>query len=219
MMQTGIDVLAFLRQPGLEELASCFQARSYPKKSMIFSPNHAEDLIFIVESGRARLFLAYEDKEFALAILERGDVYSTHTRAQVSALEDTTLLCARTSQVRRHMLTLPEFTGTMVRVLGEVLKHSISIIDDLAFRDVQTRLVRFLRFVATQSGEAQPGGGTLVRLGLTTEQLASLLGATRQTLSTMLNALERDGRVELRGRGVIFIPDLDALTSKVDRQG
>lgn len=219
MMQTGIDVLAFLRQPGLEELASCFQLRSYPKKSLIFSPNHAEDLIFIVASGRARLFLAYEDKEFALAILERGDVYSTHTRAQVSALEDTTLLCARTSQVRRHMLTLPEFTGTMVRVLGEVLKHSISIIDDLAFRDVQTRLVRFLRFVATQSGEAQPGGGTLVRLGLTTEQLASLLGATRQTLSTMLNALERDDRVELRGRGVIFIPDLDALTSRVDRQG
>lgn len=211
MMQTGMNILSLLKQPGLEELAQCFQQRSYPKKSHIFAPGHGEDLIFVVAAGRARLFLAYEDKEFALAILERGDVYSTHTRAHVSALEETTLLCARTSQVRRHMLTMPEFTATMVRVLGEVLKHSISIIDDLAFRDVQTRLVRFLRFVAAQSGVAQPGGGVLVNLGLTTEQLASLLGATRQTLSTMLNALEREGRVELRGRGRIFIPNLEAL--------
>lgn len=211
MMHTGTDILALLKQPGLEGLAQCFQARSFLKKAEIFPPNHDEDLIFIVAKGRARLFLAYEDKEFALAILERGDVYSTHTRAHVSALEDTTLLCAPTAQVRRHMLTLPEFTGTMVRVLGEVLRHSISIIDDLAFRDVQTRLVRFLRFVAVQSGQLQPGGGVLVDLGLTTEQLASLLGTTRQTLSTMLNMLERCGRFELRGRGRFFIPDLEAL--------
>lgn len=211
MMQTGIDILSTLKKPGLEDLASCFQTRSYARKSQIFLPMHREDLIFIVATGRARLFLAYEDKEFTLALLERGDVYSTHTRAFVSALEDTTLLCAETSQVRRHMLALPEFTGAMVRVLGEVLKHSISIIDDLAFRDVQTRLVRFLRFVAGQSGETQPGGGVLLSLGLTTEQFASLLGTTRQTLSTMLNLLERDGRIELRKRGTVFIPSLDAL--------
>jgi CRP/FNR family transcriptional regulator, carbon monoxide oxidation system transcription regulator len=211
MMHTGIDILSTLKQPGLEELSGCFQTRSFARKTQIFLPQHGEDLIFIVASGRARLYLAYEDKEFTLAILERGDVYSTHTRALVSALEDTTLLCAETAQVRRHMLAVPEFTGAVVRVLGEVLKHSISIIDDLAFRDVQTRLVRFLRFVASQSGEPQPGGGVLVNLGLTTEQLASLLGTTRQTLSTMLNALEREGRMELRGRGSIFIRDMTAL--------
>jgi CRP-like cAMP-binding protein len=108
------------------------------------------------------------------------------------------------------MLRIPEFTGTMVRVLAELLKHSISIIDDLAFRDVQTRLVRFLRFMASQGG-ATESGGAVINLGLTIEQFASLLGTTRQTLSTMLNALEREQRIELRGRGTIFIPDLETL--------
>ncbi|MBI5519327.1 MAG: Crp/Fnr family transcriptional regulator [Desulfovibrio sp.] len=211
MMHTGIDILSTLRQPGLEKLADCFQTRSFAKKALIFQPQHEEDLIFIVAKGRARLYLEYEDKEFSLAILERGDVYSTHTRAFVSALEDTQLLCAATSQVRRYMLVLPEFTGAMVSVLGEVLKHSISIIDDLAFHDVQTRLMRFLRFVATRSGEAQPGGGVLVNTGLTNEQFASLLGTTRQTVSTMLNMLEREGLVELQGRGAIFVPSVEAL--------
>ncbi len=210
MMLTDIDILTELKRPGLEEVSRCFQLRSYAKKTHIFMPNEERDLIFIVNSGRVRISLAYEDKEFTLAILERGDVYSTHTRTYISALEDTSLLCAETSLVRRHMLRIPEFTGTMVRVLGKMLRHSIGIIDDLAFRDVQTRLVRFLRFVASQSGVAE-SGGTVISLGLTTEQFASLLGTTRQTLSTMLNALERDERLELRGRGTIFIPDLAAL--------
>ncbi|MDO9631029.1 MAG: Crp/Fnr family transcriptional regulator [Humidesulfovibrio sp.] len=210
MIHTSIDILAELNKPGLEELSKCFQLRSFAKKTLIFLPNQEQDLIFIVASGRTRIYLGYEDKEFTLAILERGDVYSTHTRAYVSALEETTLLCAETARVRRHMLNIPEFTGTMVRILSELLKHSISIIDDLAFRDVQMRLVRFLRFVASQSGVAE-SGGTAVNLGLTTEQLASLIGTTRQTLSTMLNTLEREERIQLRGRGAIFIPDMAAL--------
>jgi len=210
MIHTRIDILAELQKPGLEELAKSFQARTYARKTQIFLPNHEQDLIFIVSSGRTRIYLAYEDKEFTLAILERGDVYSTHTRAYVYALEETTLLCAPTSQVRKHMLRIPEFTGTMVRVLSELLKHSISIIDDLAFRDVQSRIVRFMRFVSKQSGVPE-AGGVLLNLGLTTEEFASLVGTTRQTLSTMLNSLERDGLIELRGRGAIFIPDAAAL--------
>ena len=47
--------------------------------------------------------------------------------------------------------------------------------------------------------------------GLTTEHLANLLGTTRQTLSTILNALAKDGLLELRGRGLIHVPDPDAL--------
>ncbi len=55
------------------------------------------------------------------------------------------------------------------------------------------------------------GPGVLLDLGLTTEHLASLLGTTRQTLSSMLNALARGGVIELRRRGTIFIPDSEAL--------
>jgi hypothetical protein len=76
---------------------------------------------------------------------------------------------------------------------------------------MQTGLVRFLRFVASQSGETKPGGGVLLNLGLPTKQFASLLCTTRQTLSTMLNILERERRVELRKRGSIFIPSLGLL--------
>lgn len=209
MMHARIDILSELGKPHFQEIAKSFQTKSYPRKTLMFLPKGEEDAVFIITKGRARIYLAYEDKEFTLAILERGDVYSTHTRAFVSALEDTEVLLAATPNISRQFLRTPEFTGTMVRVLAELLSHSIGIIDNLAFLDVENRLRSFLRFEASRS--QSQGQGVLLDLGLTTEHLASLLGTTRQTLSTMLNSLAREGVIELKRRGAIFIPDPAAL--------
>lgn len=222
MLRGDIDFLRELQKPGFETLARAFLPRSYPANSLIFGPREERDLVFIVTRGRARVYLAYEDKEFTLALLERGDVYSTHTRAYVAALKDTTIMSAETAHIRRQLLRIPEFTGTMVRVLGDVLSHSINIIDNLAFLDVKRRLKSFLQYECERAEEKagqgcqvpsaqQPETGVLLELELTTEHLATLLGTTRQTLSTILNALAKEGLVELRGRGRIYIPDPGAL--------
>lgn len=211
MMHSDVDFINELAKPGFEELARSFVPRSFPKKGLMFEPRDKRDAVFIITKGRARVYLAYEDKEFTLVILERGDVYSTHTRAYVAALEETSILSSETSHIRRQLLRMPEFTGTMVRVLGEVLKHSISIIDNLAFLDVEKRLRSFLSFECARTGAPQPEGGVLLDLGLSTEQLASLLGTTRQTLSTILNTLARQELLEVRGRGTIFVPDPASL--------
>lgn len=222
MMRGDIDFLRELHKPGFEELARAFQPRSFPAKSLMFTPREERDAVFIITRGRARVYLAYEDKEFTLAILERGDVFSTHTRAFVASLKETTIMSAETAHIRRQLLRIPEFTGTMVRVLGDVLSHSITIIDNLAFLDVEKRLKSFLRYecdrACARAGQGcqapsstQPERGVLLDLGLTTEHLASLLGTTRQTLSTILNALAKQGLLELRGRGLIHVPDPEAL--------
>lgn len=222
MLRGDIDFLRELQKPGFEALAKAFLPRSYPAKSLIFVPREERNLVFIVTRGRARVYLAYEDKEFTLALLERGDVYSTHTRAYVAALKDTTIMSAETAHISRQLLRIPEFTGTMVRVLGDVLSHSINIIDNLAFLDVERRLRCFLLYEceraeskADQGCQApsmqRPETGVLLELELTIEHLATLLGTTRQTLSTILNALAKEGLVELRGRGRIYVPEPTAL--------
>ncbi|OQX09244.1 MAG: hypothetical protein BWK76_22555 [Desulfobulbaceae bacterium A2] len=218
MMHSDIDLLRELGRPGWEDLARAFQTRIFARKAPMFGPKETHDAVFIVTGGRARVYLAYDDKEFTLVILERGDVYSTHTRAYVAALEETSILISETVQIRKQLLRIPEFTGTMVRVLGEVLRHSLGIIDNLAFRDVENRLRCFLQFECSRTGVAQPDGGVLLDLGLTTEHLASMMGTTRQTLSTIMNGLARGHILEMRGRGTLFIPDPTALTGEAGQQ-
>ena len=88
MKFTGVNLLDELERPELADLRAVFRKRSFAGGGVIFRPDEDEDLVFVVASGRVRVYLAYEDKEFTLAILNPGDPYSTHSGCYVQALED-----------------------------------------------------------------------------------------------------------------------------------
>lgn len=201
------NLLAELDQPENRPILEKFSSRSFAKSSFIYMPGHDEDLVFIVKKGRVRIFLAFEDKEFSLAILEPGDVYSTHTRANVFALEETELLTMPTGRFHGLMATHPLFSRTILSVLGELLKQSFSIIDSLVFKDVTQRLVDFFAYEAQANGISGPHG-IMIRLDLTMEQLAAVVGSSRQTVSTIINQLLRSGALEKTGRSTYLIPNL-----------
>jgi len=217
MRLTETTLLQDLESPEMEPIRKTFSARSFTRGSIVFHPRQ-DNQIFIVTKGRARVYLAYRDKEFTMAVLDAGDVYSTHTRAFVQALEDVDILVASVSEVRKYLASMPSFNSAVIHVLGDVLSHAFSVIDTLAFKDVRNRLVEFLAYEARRTprcrecrhcGQCEDGG--MVSLGLNTEQLASIIGSSRQTVSSLLNALAKEGAVQLKGRGVICIPDIAQL--------
>lgn len=210
MKFTGVNLLDELAKDELADLRDIFHKKSFAKDGVIYAPDETEDLVFIIKSGRVRVYLAYEDKEFTLAILGPGDLYATHAGCYIQAFDDATLLVANVHSVKAVMDRVPMFTRTMVRVLGNILHNSFSIIGGLAFKDIYARLKDYILSEAKESGTPEDGG-ILLALNLTTEQLAQLMGATRQTVSTLLNDMVRAGLMEKRGRGKYFIPDMDAL--------
>ena len=213
MRLTDTDLLAELAKPEYAAIRDAFVSRTYTRGRQVFSPHEPQNSLFIVIRGRARVYLAYRDKEFTMAILDAGDVYTTHTRAYVEALDDLELLVADTGLVRRHLAVMPSLATAMVKVLGELLTHAFGVIDGLAFHDVRKRLLNLLLYEAERAGgQADTRTNTpSIDHGLSVEQLATIVGSTRQTVSSLLNALERDGIIELRGKGIIRIPDLDRL--------
>jgi len=215
MKFSGINLLDELQRPELEDLRQNFRERRVRKGSIVFRPDEEEDLVFIISSGRVRIYLGYEDKEFTLGILNPGDLYSTHADCYVQALEDTVLLTTDVNSVKNCMAQIPLFNRTMVRVLGHILKNSFSVIDGLVFRDINTRLVDFLLKEA-EDGTAHDDGAIEIETGLTVEQLSQLLGATRQTVSTLINNLVRDGLIEKIGRSKWLLPDPEGLRARVE---
>ena len=168
-------------------------------------------MVFILETGRVRIYRAWEDKEFDLGILGPGDLFSSHTGTFVQALDDTQILVTDVKTFRSRMLDHPEVAIAMVRVLGDILKTSFDLIDGLAFKDVNSRLVSFLLGQGLRHGRPVSGGGIEVTTGLSVEQISRLVGASRQTVSTLLNDLIREGLLERSGMGRYRIPDPERL--------
>jgi len=210
MKLTSLDLIEVLEAPGHEDILKAFNTRKFRKGELLSTPDDDINHVFIVKEGRARVFLTSPSREFMLTILSPGDIYSTHTRATCEALEDGVMFVCPVKMFREIAVRHSEFTMTMVKVLGELLSSSFSIIDGFAFRDTELRLTLFLYEEALTSGRAQDGG-TLLNTTMTVEQIAQIVGASRQMVSTLLNDMYKSGLLEKQGRGTFFIPDMDRL--------
>lgn len=187
--------------------------RRYARGSFIASPGSGGNTVFVVQEGRLRVFLSGEDKELTLAFLEPGEVYCTHTRAWVEAVSDCALLMADTGHFQGRLLADPTLMPVTIRVFARLLSRSIDIIEDLAFRDVAARLANFLLGLARGAdNRLQPG--LRVPLQLRTEDIARLLGTSRQTVSSLINQLVRDGVIAREGRHTLVLLAPDELARR-----
>ncbi|WP_028575132.1 Crp/Fnr family transcriptional regulator [Desulfonatronovibrio hydrogenovorans] len=206
----GINLLKALERPELAALRSEFRTRSYGRGSVIFEPNSPANQVFIMATGTARLYLACQEKEFTLSILSPGDIYSTHTRAYIQALEDVSILSMPTEGFAAFVQDHPELMRTMIPVLGDILQSCFSIIHSLVFKGIPCRVAEFFLAAAGEYGRKTPQG-CMITFSLTTEQIAKIVGSTRQTVSEALTRLENLGLVIRQGRGAYLLPDLKGL--------
>lgn len=187
-----------------------FCRRQLPAGFLLAAPGDSRDQVFVVESGRLRVYLSNENRSLTLSFLEPGDIYTTHTPTYVEAVAPTVLHVIDTSGFAHKLSEDPQIVGVVMRVLGRLLENSVTLVEDLAFREVPARLARFLLGLVERRGVVVDAG-MCIPLELTTEDIASLLGSTRQTVSTLLNQWERDGLLIRQGRRSLVIIDIPGL--------
>ena len=78
MKLTEMNLLRLFNSPDYEHLLKDFTTQRFSKKRLVYSPFEEKNLIFIVKSGKLRVYLACEDKEFTLAFLEVNDAAVRH---------------------------------------------------------------------------------------------------------------------------------------------
>ena len=202
-----IPLLRALSDEQLEVLQGNAQKRDYKKNKRIFEPDSKDNFILIVLEGKVRIYLAYPDgKEFTIAFLEPGDIYSSHSKTFAEAKEATKILSIKAKAFHLFMLNNPTILLSMVKALGDSLGNTLRIIENLAFLDIDKRLARFLLDAARDRGVVGEEG-TFINLGLSVEDISVAVGSSRQTASMLLNRWERDGVIR-RNRKAVFLLDM-----------
>ncbi|MCC9622970.1 Crp/Fnr family transcriptional regulator [Thalassospira sp. MA62] len=198
----------FLETDDSRELISLFREQSLSAGQIIGSDE--VDQILIVRRGRVRVYLATEERELSLNYLVPGDVFSTHTRAQLRAQDDSVVLLAQRHLIARELASYPSLQEAVVRVLAATLSQSMTLIEDLAFHQVHARLARYLvRWLHRH--KVPCAVGAKIQLDLSMEEIATLLGTTRQTASTELNAMMREGAIARKDRRQITVVSPEKL--------
>ena len=106
-------------------------------------------------------------------------------------------------EFERLLQTQPMLGYRMTKVLAQRRREVESKIENLVFKDVNSKLAELLLRLATEYG-VDDSRGTLVALKITHQEMANLIGSTRETVSLTLAQFKRKGLIQTEGRKVII---------------
>ncbi|KAI95913.1 Crp/Fnr family transcriptional regulator [Rhodomicrobium udaipurense JA643] len=203
------DILA---KPSGASFFDGFIAQSHEKGGLISAGLPDRDGVLVVMSGKLRVYLIGEDREMTLFYLVPGDMFCTHSGCLIEAVERTDIRYTDIGTFAKKLEENPSLAFGLIGILGRAMMGCMRTIEDLVFRDIKQRLAHFF---LDRARAAQGDAGAEVRLfiELTVEEIANLVGSSRQTTSAALNALMREGLISRKGRSNYTIADVGQLAA------
>jgi CRP-like cAMP-binding protein len=209
-----------LDDTALNALANRVVQRRYRKGNVVFVQGEQGDRCFAIVTGAVKISAYHSDgREAVLAILGPGDVFGELSpfdeaprSADATAAEDAEVLSLDGDALREAIRHHPEIGLALLRVLSKRLRTANESFQDVAFFDVGGRLARKLAELATTHGVTHEGG-VLIDMPVSQEQLAQMIGATRESVNKALATLTRRGLVKRAGKRYL-VSDIDELRSR-----
>ncbi|SMO78238.1 CRP/FNR family transcriptional regulator, anaerobic regulatory protein [Melghirimyces algeriensis] len=195
-----INLMEELPLEDLKEIERMAPMSKIPKGTIISSPGEAPPALYLLKKGKVRLYkLNREGKEFTLGILGDGNIFgevetfSTGTRdTYVEAMEETLLCVLNKKDFEEFMKERPQLAIKLIGILTERLREAEEMLENLAYGSVQKRLLYLLSKLVHHFGN-QKGAYWELDLRLSHQDLAAMIGATRETVSATLSELTRQG--------------------------
>lgn len=202
------EALGFASAELAETLAKEGRILSFRSGDFVMEPGQSMKYVPIVLEGSLRVARKDEadDRELYLYTLEPGSacsntfgsLYGQSPSLEVVAEEDSTVLCVPIAVVQNLLHSNTEWMNYVLRSYQKRFDEALNALDDVAFRQLDERLLHFLHEKARRS-EAN-------EVNLSHFEIAQALNSSREVVSRLLKRLESEGRVKL-GRNRIEILD------------
>jgi CRP/FNR family transcriptional regulator, cyclic AMP receptor protein len=195
----------------LTKVASLLSPRDCPKDTHIVTQDEPGDAMFIIAKGRVKVVLYGDNgREVILTLLKSGEFFGEMAllddlprSANVIAHEDSQVLVLKRDQFAEHIKNSPTTALNVMAELSRRLRRADEIIGNLATLDVYGRVAHIMIDLAKKDGE-EVEEGILIRERPTQQDIASMIGTSRETVSRVLSEFQKRGFVEMRGREILL---------------
>lgn len=225
-----------LSESDLAMLAKHLHRRAYRRGTILFDKGSPARTLYVIEAGRVRVFIpGAMGEELSVNVYTAGDVVGElcildglPRCASAMTMEETVALTLDREDLRHCAAASPDIAFAIMEVLSARLRYSTEYAESLAFLDVYgrvaSRLLELAKHANPETGEPAPSAtpglvqgpsaGVEIVVALTQEELATLVGATRRSISKALGTFQDQGLIKLE-RGRIAILDREGLENRV----
>ncbi|MBA2679645.1 MAG: Crp/Fnr family transcriptional regulator [Ktedonobacteraceae bacterium] len=209
---SAVDIFQDLSPAEILELSSRAPIRKVEAKALLYSPERPLEVLFMINEGRVQIYsLSLDGRMITHAILEAGTLFgemalmgqSLHG-SYAQALDPCTLCVMNVADVRTLLLNDTRVAQRVLEILGKRLLDVERRISILTLKLVPIRVISLLLHLSEN--------GLSSEIRCTHEELASMVGANRETVTRVLNELRARDAIEVH-RGRITILDPQQLLS------
>lgn len=211
-------ILSTLNEADIQLLSQISERRSAQKYEYVYLADEPSDSIFFLANGSVKIGIYSPDGreiiksiQHPLSLFGELGLTGEDKRAEFA--------CAMTREIDYFVIKVEDFRKLMQQnfqlsqaillMLGERLRRAERHWESLILKDVRSRVVAFLKESADERGR-QVGFETMVKHSLTQQDIANLVGASRQTVTAILNELKKSNLIHFN-RNTILIRDMEKL--------
>jgi len=190
------------------------------KGGILFKEGDSGEHVYVIVEGKLKLGTSSGDgRENLLSILGPGEMFGELSlfdpgprTSAATAVTDAKLLSLSHEKLIPWLLENPDVSLQLLARLAQRLRRTNEAVGDLVFSDVPGRVAKALIDLGERFGKQTPEG-LFVQHELTQEELAQLVGASRETVNKALADFAGRGWLRLEGRAVL-ITDLERLSKR-----
>ena len=215
-MEDFLQKLVFFRDLSVKsrkEFESKIKAISVKKGERIISEEDEAKGVFFVQSGVVKLTKQDVDgNEIVVCMKQSGDVFAeaclfTNSTpdypATATALHDGTLYFLSKEELERELYSNPELALQMIGYMSDQLREMTTTLRDVALLDVYSKTVKTLERLGRKFNHDQTRWD--IEIPLTTQEFASVVGATRESVSRVFGKLKKQGIIEIKPRKIMIV--------------
>ncbi|SCM82037.1 cAMP receptor protein [uncultured Sporomusa sp.] len=188
--------------------------RRYKKNMIIFMEGEPGEGFHYVKSGKVKIVkMAQDGREHIINILGPGEVFAEVLLfnrgpypATSVALEDSVIGIIKNVELENVVVDNPRIALHIIRVMNKKLLHAQMKIKTLALSDTFARTAQILGRLAQQYGR-EVTGGIRIDIDMTRQDLANLVGTTRETVSRVLSSMKKDKVIDLAEQQIIILDE------------
>jgi CRP/FNR family cyclic AMP-dependent transcriptional regulator len=209
-----VELFQGLSTHELEALVSSSTSRSFPKNTVVIHENDPADSLFIIESGRVKVYCSDKNgKEFIMNTQSEGDYFGelallddSSRSASVRTVEKSSFCIIYKDDFNRVLEQHPNIGRKLIQNLAARVRKLTADVKSLALQDVYGRVANVLMDLAEERGD----GTLFIPEKLTQQDIADRVGASREMVARILKDLTIGDYIRFEGRHIIINSRLPA---------
>jgi len=207
------DFMARLSAADRDDLRRLAACRTLARGELIFKAGSSGDSVYFLESGRVKIYhLSPAGREILLWFCFAGEIFGLAEvchgggrEVYAEACEASQLLSVRQDDFKTFLEGRPAAALLVNDVLAGRLRNLGNLIKSLVVSDVDERVAQLLVRLAATYGRRMPNGDVALDIRLTHQEMANMIGSTRQSVTSALGALKRSGALDVQNRHILIL--------------